>query len=692
MRAMQMWKAYLCFLLGAALVASGESTFTFDALRLAPYTASYLGNGLMGCETAPLGTTPTRCFLAGVYDHTAGDVPRIASIAAWNEMDLFNGERWLNAGGALPKLESYRQTLDMYDGTLHSTYRWRERHRALQITAEEFVSRADAHLAAVRFTIVPEFAGTVRVKLPLRNWPPPRRYGLERMQKLDDAAQKNPWLIWYPGHLTVSNVQASASAGQGLLSLAARSPGYATEIGEAVALAWSSSAHVELSRDGQGAVALLALNVQPGVRYTFTKYAATIVGTYGGRPQERARQAALSARRAGWQALLTANASAWHKLWESDIVVEGDPKLQRAIHSMLYYLLAAARAESSLSVPPMGLSNAGYYGHIFWDADTFVFPALLLLHPEIAHSLVEFRSRTIEAARRNASRNSFQGAMYPWEADPEGVEATPRFAGQNASYENHINGDIALAAWQYWLATGDHRWLEHDCWPILRDTADFWSSRVTFNAKRDRYEIGNVVAVNESLVGVSNDPYTNAIARKNLELAGAAARELKKEPHPKWREIAAKMYVPESDSALLWFPLDLPFTTRQTQQALDHMLAEVQRGELGAMMGGEFYPILAAQLGERKLIGQLLPPLWQPYLRPPFNVIAETPSNRNMNFVTGAGAFLQQFVFGYTGLRLGEHGLETKYRPVLPPGVHRLTLQNIPLRGKRQRLSFSSQP
>jgi trehalose/maltose hydrolase-like predicted phosphorylase len=263
------------------------------------------------------------------------------------------------------------------------------------------------------------------------------------------------------------------------------------------------------------------------------------------------------------------------------------------------------------------------------------------------------------------------------------VECTPRFAGQNARYENHINGDVALAAWQYWLATGDRDWLENDCWPILRDTADFWVSRVSYNAQRGRYEIGNVVAVKESLIGVKNDPWTNAIARKNLELATAAAHLVHHQPNPKWRQIADKMFVPESDSALLWFPLDLPHSRAQTQSALRAMLDAIRRGETGAMMGGEFFPILAAQLGERKLIGEMLGPLSTAYLRPPFQVIAETPDNRNTNFITGVGAFLQQFVFGYSGLRLTQNGLEKRFDSVLPPQVQKLTLRNIVVRGKR---------
>src|SRR5919112_4195407 len=181
----------------------------------------------------------------------------------------------------------------------------------------------------------------------------------------------------------------------------------------------------------------------------------------------------------GWDALAAANAEAGGRRWTTDIRIEGNPELQRVVRSMLFYLLASADSGTGLGVPPMGLSSGGYYGHIFWDSDTWMFPALLLTHPDIARSLVRFRYRTLGAARANARANGRRGAMYPWEADERGQETTPRFAIQNARSENHVTGDVALAQWQYWLATGDSAYLAREGYPVIRETADFWVSRST---------------------------------------------------------------------------------------------------------------------------------------------------------------------------------------------------------------------
>jgi trehalose/maltose hydrolase-like predicted phosphorylase len=604
-------------------------------------------------------------------------------------VDIYNGLHWLNAEKS-PVVENYHQLLDMYDGVLRTSYVWTQDNRRIGIRVEEFVSRDRADLAAVRVVITPEFLGNIQVRLPLHNWPPPRRYALARLDDIDAAAHKDPWLIWYPGYLETSDIRVESSPDSAVLSLLAHAPGAALQVGEAVAAEWNPGATATAHKDAEGASIDLTISAKPGSSYTITKFAALAAYTSALRPDQTATNNARAMQQQRWDALLAQHIAAWHRLWQTDILLDGNPELQRTIHSMLFYLLGSVHADLAFSTGPMGLSSAGYYGHIFWDADTFMCPPLLILHPDLARPMVAFRSRTRQAARANAKSNGFQGAMYPWEAGPDGAETTPRFAGQNAKYENHVNGDVALAAWQYWLATGDRQWLERDCWPILRDTADFWVSRVSYNAKLKRYEIGKVVSVDESLIGVNNDAWTNAIARKNLELAIAAAHAVNQQPNPKWQEIAKALYIPESDSPLLWFPLGLNFTPQQTRRAIEAGEGRVRSGEVGAMMGSEFYPIMAAESGDRQGIAQFIIPLSNGFLRPPFQVIAETPRNQNTNFITGAGAFLQQFVFGYSGLRLTENGLEHKFRPVLPPGVTKLSLKNVTVRGSRQTLTFTN--
>jgi trehalose/maltose hydrolase-like predicted phosphorylase len=62
----------------------------------------------------------------------------------------------------------------------------------------------------------------------------------------------------------------------------------------------------------------------------------------------------------------------------------------------------------------MGLSGLGYNGHVFWDMDLWMYPAILVLNPKLAKSLIEYRYDRLEAAKNNAYLNGYKGAMFPW--------------------------------------------------------------------------------------------------------------------------------------------------------------------------------------------------------------------------------------------------------------------------------------
>ena len=273
----------------------------------------------------------------------------------------------------------------------------------------------------------------------------------------------------------------------------------------------------------------LALNLnvrlQKDTTYTFTKFVAASREDWGG--DARADLAlAMDARSAGFDQLLERHRAAWRELWKSDIEIAGDLRAQTAVHSDLYYLLATSTPDTRWPMGACGLST-GYTGHAFWDSDTWIFPALLLLHPERAKSLVMFRAHTLPAAQARAAARALKGAMYPWESDPEnGTEQTPHFAYVLGEREIHVNADIAIAQWQYWLATQDRDWLKHYGWPVIRNVADFWASRATWNPAQRRYEIVHVTSVAESYNDVPNDTFTNVSAQKVLTLAAAAAAAL----------------------------------------------------------------------------------------------------------------------------------------------------------------------
>ncbi len=203
------------------------------------------------------------------------------------------------------------------------------------------------------------------------------------------------------------------------------------------------------------------------------------------------------------------------------------------------------------------------------------------------------------------------------------------------------------------------------------------------------------------MVGISNDAYTNAVARKNLLAAVAASRVLGQRPSPRWEQVATRLYIP-FDSAgeyhrtyerappatlgsvvpLLAYPLAVPMSERAKRADLDNAVRRLANEGPGAMMTATLYPVVAAELRDRTLVDTLLPLTYRGYLRGPFRILAETPKNDAVNFLTGAGGFLQQVIYGYTGLRLGDDGVRRAFAPVLPSSISRLTLRGFRIRGK----------
>ena len=150
-----------------------------------------------------------------------------------------------------------------------------------------------------------------------------------------------------------------------------------------------------------------------------------------------------------------------------------------------------------------------------------------------------------------------------------------------------------------------------------------------------------------------------------------------------------RTYEGAPDSTLGWvtpllsYPLAVPMSPRAKRAQLEQAFAQLLKEGPGAMMGSTILSVGAAELNDRAMVDSLLPHSYRTHLRGPFLMLSETPTNDAVNFVTGAGGFLQQVIYGWTGLRLGERGLEPAFPPVLPSSVKRLVLRNIQVRGKR---------
>ena len=724
-----LWLTFACVSVAAAPAsAAPDPTFSLSASAedFGNYFPSYLANGYFSTMTAPRGTEGNLAYMVAFMDYAKDDESRPAAIPGWSEIDYSTGDSpaghfWMNQVPVNAALfQDYRQTLDLHEATLTTSYRYVDHSRSTRIKVTTFVSQASPHLAATQISLTPDFDGTVEMSIALNLWAPHQpRLPIAKMtgEEMQEAvAAHNMQLVaippatsdrapvWYHGDTHV--LYADGDVKELTLWLDGRA-----EQG----LSMAEAAAIQLP-DGVPASAVtlyksqyrLALNIKIPVKkdrtYTFTKFIAASREGWGGDAKEDLNLAT-QARSAGFDELMIAHRAAWADLWRSDIVIEGDARAQTAVHSDLYYLLATSTPDTHWPMGACGLTP-GYTGHVFWDSDTWIFPALLLLHPERAKSLATFRAYTLPAAQARAQARGLKGAKYPWEADPEnGSEQTPHFAYVLGEREIHVNADVALAQWQYWLATHDRQWLKQSGWPVIRNVADFWASRASWNASQHRYEILHVTSVAESYNDVPNDIFTNVSAQKALNIAAIAATLVGELPDPHWAEVASKLYIPFSEAeqrhldfdasvsreplegstlAMLMYPsLDLPMTDRIRRNDFDYTMISIKEGH-HQPHGMSVAPasIAAAAVGDAdSAVAWLQTNFTSGLIKPPFNVRVETPTNNTGYFVTASGGFLQNLIYGFTGLRIEEKGLLAAYAPVLPPEWKSMTLKDITVRG-----------
>jgi protein-glucosylgalactosylhydroxylysine glucosidase len=710
-------------------LAGADDTFSLSASAqdFASYFPSYLANGYFSTMTAPRGTEGNLAYMVAFMDYGKDDESRPAAIPGWSEIDYSTGDSaaghfWMNQVPLNPVLfRDYRQTLNMKEATLTTSYRYVDHKRSTQIKVTTFVSQAATHLAATQMSLTPDFDGIVELSFALNLWAPhePRlplaQLTGEQMQEAVAAnnmqlvaippATPDRAAVWYHGD--THTLAADGDVRDLTLALDGRAE-QGLGMSEAVAVQIPDGvvpSDIALYKSQYRLALNLKIKVQKDITYTFTKFIAAAREDWGGDAHADVALAT-AARSAGFAALLDQHRAAWAKLWRSDIQIDGDAQAQTVVHSDLYYLLATSTADTRWPMGACGLTP-GYTGHAFWDSDTWIFPALLLLHPERAKSLAVFRAHTLPAAQARAQARGLKGAMYPWEADPEnGSEQIPYFAHVLSEREIHINADVAIAQWQYWLATHDREWLQRSGWPVIRNVADFWASRASWNAQQRRYEIVHVTSVAESYNDVPNDTFTNVSAQKALRIAAAAAALVGERPDPHWAEVAAKLYIPFSQSeqrhldfdasvpreplegstlGLLSYPsLDLQMSQKVRRNDYDYIMISVRQGHHEPHgMGMAPASIAAAAAGDTaSAVAWLQRNFSSGLIKPPFNVRTETATNNTGYFVTASGGFLQNLLYGFSGLRVAEKGLVEAYPAILPAEWKSMTLKDVTIRGE----------
>ncbi|MHC1557831.1 glycosyl hydrolase family 65 protein [Actinomycetospora sp. C-140] len=263
------------------------------------------------------------------------------------------------------------------------------------------------------------------------------------------------------------------------------------------------------------------------------------------------------AGRDGFDRLLRDHRAAWARRWDDvDVRIPDDPELQRALRFCLFHLwgLASGAARGAghreLAIGARGTSGRGYRGHVFWDADVFVVPALATLDPAASRAALCYRLARLPAARDHARRHGRPGARFPWESAAGGEDVTPTagllgarpVAIRTGAIEEHITADVAWAAVHHATWCREPQFLLGPARALLVETARYWAARCRVDDD-GRAHVDGVIGPDEYHEDVDDDAYTNIMARWNLRAAADTAQRagVVVAEAARWRDLADRI-------------------------------------------------------------------------------------------------------------------------------------------------------
>lgn len=402
----------------------------------------------------------------------------------------------------------------------------------------------------------------------------------------------------------------------------------------------------------------------------------------------------------------------WKDFWTTDIEIDGPVEDQQAVRSFLYYLRTAIQPDNTRAVSPTGLSSEQYFGHVFWDADLWVFPALMLLDPERAQTIPAYRIALAKGARENylnwvkAGRPLGNGEslgnapaksgalMFPWESSVTGRETVPG----PSRFQHHISATVAFGLEK--AAALDLVEAEA-VQTIGQGVAAFYLDRAT-KRPDGNLSLRGTMSPDEHHIG-DNDLYTNVLANWTLDRFGPTG--------------GPRFVLPRDEKGFLSYENDrfrgykqaaavltiFPLQFAPAEQEAKAMMERFEPGVIknGPAMTDSVHATIWARLGESERAYETWRRSWQEFTRHPLMLFSEKRSRDATYFTTGAGGCLQTVLYGFAGIRIDrkaapgakwqkplKQGWVLSIRPNLPPAWKSMTLKGLTVLDKRYNVNI----
>lgn len=471
--------------------------------------------GLRGATELPALEKDAATYLAGIYDKKETEekaanrgvvknkaiTPAYATVPDCNLFSVSaNGEEFDFING---KIFCYERILDMKRGLLFNEYGIESAcGKRLSVKTMGLVSKADRHLVFFKTEITPlNFEGNLAVSF--KN----ELFGhAKEIRRLKDYISRTK-LIGAGKSGKNCFLEAEVSETKSKIFLETRTSGAGERI---------------VARTQNGADERFILSVAAKKTFSFEKRAAFYTSRDASEPIFLTSETE--------EKIVSEHTKKWGELWENaDVKIDGDEEVQIALRWNIFNLLQLAAPEDpDVSISATGLHGQGYFGHVFWDTEIFMIPFYLAALPQETKSLLLYRYRRLNEARKLAKKDGYRGARFPWTSAYTGSDVTPPDWAESANREIHISGAVAYAMHNYYMQTGDEEFYKTAGVETITETAKYYASRAVKD-KKGKYHLLDVTGPDEYNIHVNDNYYTNYLAAWNMREAAAAAEWLKTE-------------------------------------------------------------------------------------------------------------------------------------------------------------------
>ncbi|MCJ1409285.1 hypothetical protein MMC19_003364 [Ptychographa xylographoides] len=475
-------------------------------------------------------------------------------------------------------------------------------------------------------------------------------------------------------------------------------------------------------------------SLKAGQTTTVTKFVGGASSDGFSDPQGQAKNASLKAMELGyemsyiytyteWEQQVLPKTSADSYTFPENDTLPSDPNIIEAqIMAVVnnYYLLqqtisrdAYANVDGASinvnSISVCGLTSDCYAGLVFWDAEVWMQPGLVVSHPWAAKQIANYRIATYGQAKANvataytSSKNtttfSENAAVYPWTS---GRQGNCTGTGPCFDYEYHINADIVLEFLNYRQAAGDaDSFFQQELFPIMDSLATFMSDLLVKNGSQyallnmtdpDEYAndvsnggftmtaISNILTYDNMLRALYNTPQSTLFAEQAANVL--ISRDPETDLTLEYTGMNGSISVKQADVVLNTYPLDFSrnYTIAQKLNDLDYYAGK--QSDAGPGMTYAIFSIDAAAVSPSGCSAYTYQQYsTRPYTRGPWFQFSEQliddyalngGTHPAFPFLTGHGGANQVLPFAYLGLRMLPDDI-LHLDPRLPPQIPYIT-------------------